>query len=178
MKKVICTFAGTVVIFALAFIAYIYSGSYNISQLSHHNKLTLWIIAKTTHHSINKRLKDIVVPSLSDSSMIATGLVHYNEMCVICHGAPGIDPGEIVEGLYPRPPKFYKSNDMPDPDEAFWIIKYGIKLTSMPAFAPTHTDDKIWAITAFLLNKMNIMPPEEYKDRTGEYSGSETGQEE
>ncbi|MEP7231601.1 MAG: cytochrome c [Ginsengibacter sp.] len=48
---------------------------------------------------------------------------------------------------------------MPDTTEAFWIIKNGIKMTSMPAFGPTHSDQKIWAITDFLLNKMNKMSP-------------------
>jgi mono/diheme cytochrome c family protein len=96
--------------------------------------------------------------------MIAEGFGHYNEMCVICHGAPGIEPSEMTKGLYPEPPRFYKSDDMPETDEAFWIIKYGIKLTSMPAFAPTHTDNNIWAITAFMLNKMNKMSPSEYQE--------------
>jgi mono/diheme cytochrome c family protein len=34
----------------------------------------------------------------------------------------------------------------------------------MPAFAPTHTDNNIWAITAFMLNKMNKMSPSEYQE--------------
>jgi mono/diheme cytochrome c family protein len=83
----------------------------------------------------------------------------------------------MCEGLYPRPPKFYKSDDMPDPDEAFWIIKNGIKLTSMPAFGPTHTDTKIWAITAFMLKKMNTMTPAEYlHQQTGEMNMKKAGE--
>jgi mono/diheme cytochrome c family protein len=76
----------------------------------------------------------------------------------------------MVKGLYPRPPRFYKSDDMPDPDEAFWIIKNGIKMTSMPAFGPTHDDRKIWAITGFVLNKMNKMSPEEYQAWINRYT--------
>ncbi len=170
MKKIILTVIITIAVFIGSFLIFIYSGSYNISQLVPHNSLTLWIIRTTTHHSINKRLKNIQVPQLNDTSLFVEGFVHYNEMCVGCHGAPGIDQMEIVSGLYPRPPKFYKSNDMPDPDEAFWIIKNGIKMTSMPAFGPTHDDQKIWAITAFLLDKMNTMSPEEYREWTKKYT--------
>lgn len=53
---------------------------------------------------------------------------------------------------------------MPQPAEAFWIIKNGIKYTVMPAFGPTHDDEKIWAIFDFLLNKMNKMSPKDYKE--------------
>jgi mono/diheme cytochrome c family protein len=101
------------------------------------------------------------------------GFAHYNEMCVVCHGAPGIEPSEMTKGLYPIPPTFYKSEDLPDPDEAFWIIKYGIKFTSMPAFAPTHDDNAIWAITAFLLKKMNSMSPADYQEWIKKYPGME-----
>ncbi len=170
MKKVFLTVLLTLVALAAAITAYIYSGSYNISQLSPHNALTRRMIGITTHYSIDKRLKAIVVPQMNDTARFARGFGHYNEMCVMCHGAPGIDPYEMTKGLYPKPPKFYKSSDMPDPDEAFWIIKYGIKLTSMPAFGPTHSDEKIWAITDFLLNKMNKLSPEEYQEWIKKYS--------
>jgi mono/diheme cytochrome c family protein len=111
---------------------------------------------------------------MNDSAMLVEGFSHYNEMCSTCHGGPGVSPDELAKGLYPRPPKFYKSDDMPDTAEAFWIIKNGIKFTSMPAFGPTHSDQKIWAITDFLLNKMNKMSPEEYQEWKKEYSGKET----
>ena len=172
MKKLL-TIILTLVVLVIAFVIYIWSGSYNISQLSHHNALTRWIIGTTTHHSINKRLKQIKVPALTDTSMIVMGFAHYNEMCVVCHGAPGIEPSEMTKGLYPVPPKFYKSEDMPDPDEAFWIIKYGIKFTSMPAFAPTHDDNAIWAITAFMLKQMNNMTPADYQDWIKRYPSME-----
>jgi mono/diheme cytochrome c family protein len=171
MKKIILTVIITLVVIVAAFTAYIYSGTYDVSQLTpHNNAITKWMIRTTKHKSINKRLKNIQVPALNDTAMIVQGFVHYNEMCVSCHGAPGINPGEMAKGLYPKPPMFYKSNNMPDPDESFWIIKNGIKMTSMPAYGPTHTDQKIWAMTDFLLNKMNKMSPEEYQAWIKKYS--------
>lgn len=170
MKKIILTFIFTLVIIVAATTAYMYSGAYDVGQMVPHNSITKWMIRTTTHHSINKRLKDIKVPVLNDTAMFVEGFLHYNEMCVMCHGAPGIDPGEMAEGLYPSPPKFYKSNNMPDTDESFWIIKNGIKMTSMPAFGPSHTDKSIWDITAFFLNKMNTMSPEEYQSWVKKYA--------
>ncbi|MEO7049715.1 MAG: cytochrome c [Ferruginibacter sp.] len=170
MKKIILTVFITLVVILAASIVYIYSGTYNISQLTPHNAITKWVINTTKEHSINKRLKVIQVPPMNDSAMLAEGFSHYNEMCVSCHGGPGIAPADLAKGLYPTPPKFYKSEDLPDTAEAFWIIKNGIKMTSMPAFGPTHSDEKIWAITDFLLNKLSKMPPEEYQVWIKKYS--------
>lgn len=163
MKKVLLTVIFTLLVLFIVFILYIYSGSFDVSQLKPHSHLTEKIIGITMEHSIEKNLKGIVVPSLNDSAKFALGLSHYNEMCVVCHGGPGIDPSELAKGLYPEPPVLYKA-DMPNPDEAFWIIKNGLKMTGMPAFAPTHTDEEIWAITAFMLNKMNSMTSIEYQE--------------
>ncbi|HKK41160.1 MAG TPA: cytochrome c [Bacteroidales bacterium] len=174
MKKIIITIIITLAVILAAFTAFIYSGAFDVSQLTPHKAITLWIINTTRDRSIDKRIKNIQVPPLNDTSLYAEGFMHYNEMCVICHGAPGIEPGEMTEGLYPTPPVFYKSDDMPEPNESFWIIKNGIKMTSMPAFGPTHSDQKIWAITAFLLNKMNNMSPGEYKLWEERYQESDT----
>ena len=42
----------------------------------------------------------------------------------------------------------------------FWVIKNGIKMTGMPAWAD-HSDEEIWATVAFL-KKLPGMTPAEY----------------
>lgn len=170
MKKIVFSVVLTLAVIIGAMLIYIYSGSYNVSQLVPHNSFTKWAINTTVNRSIDQRLKGIEVPRMNDSAMVTEGFVHYNETCVTCHGGPGISPGELAKGLYPQPPKFYKSTDMPDTAEAFWIIKNGIKMTSMPAFGPTYSDEKIWAVTDFLLTKLNKMSPEEYQAWIQKYS--------
>jgi len=32
----------------------------------------------------------------------------------------------------------------------FWFIKYGIKMTAMPGFGKSQTDEQIWDLAAFL----------------------------
>ena len=170
MKKILLTIIITVAVLILGFFIYILSGAYDISQLTPHNKLTSSIIKITTHHSINKRMKGIVVPGhINDTAMIVLGFKHYNEMCSSCHSAPGGQPDEMVEGLYPKPPKLYEYSKADDAREFFWIIKNGIKMTSMPAFKPTHNDQKIWAITAFVTQKLGKMTSDEYREWLKKY---------
>ncbi len=171
MKKNLFTIVATFLILGVLSFIFILSGAYNISQLSHHNWLTMSIIKMTTHSSIDRRMKENVVPAnLKDSTVLITGFKHYNEMCVSCHGAPGVKPNEMVEGLYPKPPEIYKHGEEDAAQEFFWIIKNGIKMTSMPAFAPTHDDEKIWAMTAFVTQKLAKMSPEEYQAWNKKYA--------
>ena len=163
MKRGILTVIITLVVIVLIGIIYIYSGNYNISQ-SQDNAVLTKVFTTAKDRSISKRTKGMEIPDIADTSLFQMGFIHYNEMCSTCHGGPGIEPDELAKGLFPAPPKFYKSDDMPESAEAFWIIKHGIKFTAMPAFGPTHDDQKIWAITAFLLNKLSKMSPEEYSD--------------
>ena len=170
MKKIILTVIITLLVIFAASIIYIYSGAFNVSQLAPHHSFVDWELSTAKDKSISKRSKDLQVPSMNDSAMFVMGFEHYNEMCSTCHGGPGVNPDELSKGLYPSPPEFYKSKDLPTMVEAFWVIKNGIKYTAMPAFGPTHDDEKVWAITDFLINKMNKMSPEEYQEWKNKYS--------
>ena len=151
-----------IVILVMGFILFLESGIYNISAMSPHNKFTLWIIKTLKNNSIEHRYKSIVAPAnLTDSTLVKIGFSHYNEMCAGCHGAPGIPSNEIGKGLYPHPPNLaHSAREMP-PSELFWITKNGIKMTGMPAFGKTHSDDKIWDIVAFM-EKLPTMTKEQY----------------
>src|ERR1035437_6052593 len=85
---------------------FIYSGIYNISAMDPHSKLTMWMMNTVRDNSIEHNAdNNLKTPNLSDTSLIKMGFIHYREMCVGCHGAPGIEQSEIGKGLYPHPPK-------------------------------------------------------------------------
>lgn len=153
----------SLVLIAVLFLLFIFSGIYNVGAASPHYKFTRWVISKMTDHSIKHYSSEVSEPpNLSDSSLIKTGFIHYSQMCSGCHGAPGINRNEIAEGLYPKPPRLLKSANEWKPAELFWIIKNGIKMTGMPGFGISHSDDKIWAMVAFM-EKLPDMSPDQYK---------------
>lgn len=94
--------------------------------------------------------------------MIQRGANHFAEMCAQCHGAPGEQPEEIARGLWPEAPDLVKVAPDWTPGELYWITKHGIKFSAMPAWGPTHSDEKIWDIVAFL-EKLAKLSPAEYQ---------------
>lgn len=165
--------ASVLVILIIGSLIFIYSGLYNMSATVHHTQLTLWMINTLKDNSIKHYINDsnLKPPDLSDTSLVKMGFVHYREMCVSCHGAPGVDQSDIiVKGLYPRPPKLVRTAKEFTPQQLFWITKNGFKMTGMPAFGPTHSDNMIWAMVAFT-EKLPTLTKEQYQFLDNETKG-------
>jgi mono/diheme cytochrome c family protein len=126
----------------------IYSGIYNVSTNNHDNALANWVLDTAMTRSVQRQARGISAPASSDSTLM-TGFHEYRG-CVGCHGAPGVPPGAIAKGLWPEAPDLAKTADDWTPAQLFWIIKNGLKFTSMPAWGPTRDDRRLWALTAFV----------------------------
>jgi mono/diheme cytochrome c family protein len=86
-------------------------------------------------------------------------------MCKQCHGAPGSPRDEFAEGLYSIPPSLASGDVQQElsASELFWIVTHGIKMSGMPSFGKTHTEEQIWGIIAIVkkLPEMNRAAYEE-----------------
>jgi mono/diheme cytochrome c family protein len=134
----------------LAGLVFIYSGIYDISAANPHWPLVKRLISMTVDNSVKHHAKAITAPNLDDTAMINIGFSHYQEMCVDCHGAPGVPASEYAKGLYPRAPRLKHPAEEWSPSELYWITKYGFKMSGMPAFGSTHDEHELWSIVAFL----------------------------
>jgi mono/diheme cytochrome c family protein len=101
--------------------------------------------------SIAYHATDQTNPHANDPEAIADALPHYLEMCVVCHGAPGLDRSEIAEGLHPEAPDLASDAIQKMTDgQLFWVIANGIGSTGMPAFEKADDADTRWKIVSFV----------------------------
>ena len=90
-------------------------------------------------------------PFKDAASALPSGMKHYQANCVICHGAPEVPGAELSLGLNPPVPPLYTKDTQSSTDgQLFWVIRNGIRMTGMPAFQQTRTDNEIWQIVAFV----------------------------
>lgn len=164
LRTILITLVGVFVMLLVGAFAFIYSGSYNVAATAPHSRLGSWILSTTKHHSIEANAQDIDVPAI-DGAQLQHGIEHFHEMCVACHGAPGIERGEIGKGLNPTPPDLAHAAEEWEPAELFWIVKHGLKLAGMPAFGATHSDEQIWGIVSFVQQLPDISA-DEYRQLT------------
>jgi mono/diheme cytochrome c family protein len=161
--KTVVTLLVFVALLAVAAFAFVSSGAYDVSAAHPDSGLIRWVLVRTQRHSVHRAVAaikgKIPVPNLEDPKLIQAGLVHYHQMCTPCHGAPGVKISEIGQGLNPDPPELSDvGHDAPE--ETFWVVKNGIKMTGMPGFGVTHTDDQVWAIVAFVRKMGKLSPPQ------------------
>jgi len=146
---------------AIGFGIFAWSGLYNIGADDHHYPPTLKILTMLRDRSIHVRSEHIKVPNLNDPQLILKGAGQYAAMCTQCHLRPGVKNSELREGMYPQPPNLSQTHF--DPQDAFWIIKHGIKMSAMPAWGMAgHDDPTIWSMVAFI-EKLPGMTPAQYK---------------
>ena len=161
----------TAVLITVAVLYFVF-GHYNVSATKPHPSIVSMVFHSITERSIQRNSVNITVPyDIDDEDMYVKGFREYEKMCVQCHGAPGIEPSPIGQGLFPVPPKFpeeelyeYSLKDI------FWVPKNGVKMTGMPAYGPTHEDKTIWAIAIFLDRSRNLSEAE-YKELRDRYPG-------
>jgi mono/diheme cytochrome c family protein len=154
-----------VVLVIVIFLVYIYSGIYNVSAQKDHTGFVKWVLNTTMEESVKHHAKGIVVPDLSDSSMVKEGAFRYSRMCSGCHGAPGKPQGGHAKNFNPPPPELVKVVDEWTPGELFWITRNGIKMSAMPARGSEVSDEEIWNIVAFMKQMSNISG-DQYKAMT------------
>ena len=146
---------------------YLASGSYDVSAAKRPSKMEARLAAFALNKSVAKRAPNTKNPSPASAETWAAALPHYREMCVTCHGAPGVDASEIGEGLNPPPPDLTLPRVQGRPDgELFWIVSNGIRTTGMPAFGPTHKPEEIWKIVS-LIRHLPELTAEEQKALKG-----------
>lgn len=127
----------------------IYTGAYNVAASDDHTPLVRWAFEKTLHNSVERQADGIAVPALT-ADMARAGASHYKAMCQHCHAGPGVDRAEWAQGLLPMPPLMTKAAKEWQPNQVFWIVKHGLKMSGMPAFGDTHDDRTLWNIVAFV----------------------------
>ena len=142
-------------------VAFVASGGFNVAADAPHWPATVSMLEFARSRSVQRRAADIATPSLDGETRISAGAGNYDAMCAECHLKPGIANTELSLGLYPRPPALTARDDR-TAAEAFWVIKHGIKMSGMPAWGKSMSDQHVWNLVAFL-RKLPTLSSDQYR---------------
>ncbi|MEW8658225.1 MAG: c-type cytochrome [Candidatus Thiodiazotropha endolucinida] len=159
------------------------TGVFNVSAMYEDPAAIHWVIDNVRHYSIKRRAETVIVPDLDGREIIASGASAYSDMCAGCHGAPGKNPFVGAGDMNPPPPSLAELVTSREPGELFWAIKNGIRMTGMPAWGKTHSDEEIWQLVGFVEQlpslsaaEYGMMLSEAAQDgHTHDHEGDETG---
>ena len=144
-----------------AALVFVVSGAFQVAAAVPPGAVETRLARFALDRSVSKRAPKATNPLGRNADILREGGAHYKEMCVVCHGAPGVDASEIGEGLNPPAPDLTLQRVQRRSDgELFWIVSEGIRMTGMPAFGPTHKENEVWQIVAFLRHLPEITDEE------------------
>jgi thiosulfate dehydrogenase len=109
--------------------------------------------------SVDRRAPRTKAPVDSSDATLIAGMKIYQADCASCHGEVDRSHGMLADALYPRAPQFVEDTpDMPE-YQNFYIVQHGVRLSGMPAWRQSLTDQQMWQVTTFL-SHMDKLPPQ------------------
>jgi mono/diheme cytochrome c family protein len=103
------------------------------------------------NRSIQRHAPKVANPLARSPATVAAGLALFRTHCVACHGAPGVDPTEAGASLNPPALGLTLARVQARSDgELKWIVSNGIRMTGMPAFGGSRSEEEVWQLVAAL----------------------------
>ena len=150
--------------------------AYDVAATTPHARPVAWILREGMEHSIRKQARAVSIPEdvdLQDPALAERAIGHYSVACASCHAAPG-QPRAPWMVLYPEPADLTQSEVVSQWSDAelYWVIKHGVKDTGMIALGPTHAEEDLWAVSAFV-RQLPAMSAERYQQLVADYQAKQ-----
>jgi mono/diheme cytochrome c family protein len=178
MRKFLFGFVTAVVGIALVGFSYVRFGFLDPRADIPVGALEQGIAMPSLDASVDRRAPEAKNPVDSSEASLIAGMKIYQSNCASCHGDVTHPQGMLADALYPRAPQFMEdSPDMPE-NQNFYIIQHGIRLSGMPAWKQSLSDQQMWQVTTFL-GHMDKLPPavsDQWKAAAGESAQGNSSQ--
>jgi mono/diheme cytochrome c family protein len=94
--------------------------------------------------------RDVEVPPGFEPVATPRNAALFQTHCAQCHGAPGLPPEAFALGMNPVPAAIAHTARARPAREVFWFVKYGLKMSGMPAWERRLSEAEMWEITALV----------------------------
>jgi mono/diheme cytochrome c family protein len=160
--KVIGIVVAVLLLAAVGIVGFAYSGLFDVAATATDSPMLHWVLETTRENSVRKGAEQVLLPGTLADDRVQRGAKAFDEMCTGCHGAPGRKPFLGAGYMNPSPPDLAKIAPERSPQELFWVIKHGLRMTGMPAWGPTHNDEQLWDLVA-MVKQLPKLTPDVYK---------------
>jgi len=116
------------------------------------------LLSMAVHDSVARHAPRQSNPVPATNENLIAGAEIYAQMCAKCHGQPNAGPSVFGASFYPPAPQLPGRPTRYTEAELFWIVKHGIRNTSMPAWGSLLSDQDIWQVVA-LVKRFDALPP-------------------
>jgi thiosulfate dehydrogenase len=157
MLKFLFGFAIAVVVVLTAAFCYVRMGFVDPRADMPVNWLESKVAMPALDASVDRRAPEAHNPLPVSDANLTAGMKIYQTDCAGCHGDTLHPHVQFGDAFYPRAPQFAEDPaDMPE-HQNFYIIQHGIRLSGMPAWKGSISEQETWQVTSFL-SHMDKLP--------------------
>jgi mono/diheme cytochrome c family protein len=131
-------------------VAVMYAGWYDVSAMRQHFPIVHTMFDTGLRASVRRHARDIKVPTFSSPELVRRGAVVYHRACAHCHGGPGVAPMDWGKAMQPVPGSLVDAGRRWKTRELYWLTRYGIRMSGMPAWEYHLSEGELWAVVAFV----------------------------
>ena len=153
--------AGSIVAAGIA--VFVIGEFYNLTALNQHPYWVFRALGVTRDAVVGIEANGIDLPADFEPTADPQAVALYQKHCAQCHGAPGIAPAEFALGMMPVPSNLAAAARRRPPEEVYWFIRYGLKMSGMPAWDMRMSEADMWRLTS-LVEAMPALSPAAYAD--------------
>ena len=153
LKGVVLGVALTLVVALIGAYALAQSGLIPANADAKPGQLETWMARTSLDATLRRDAPKEQNPVALTEQNLLNGVHLFAQNCAVCHGSAKGDASSspIAKGLYQKPPQLATAGVEDDPGGvSFWKIKHGIRLTGMPSFGDSLSDQEIWTLALFL----------------------------
>ena len=159
MKKFLLGLLLGILLTPLAFYIYVGSGAMPVATKGAALPFERKLARLALHAAMDPEIGKISPIPASEENLLAGAKV-YQAQCAVCHGHLGQPQSAIAKGLFPHAPQLLppKKGVTDDPvGEIYWKARNGIRLTGMPGYIDSLSDNELWQVS-MLLHEANKLP--------------------
>jgi mono/diheme cytochrome c family protein len=138
---------GTVGAVALAVVCF---GFFDTTASTPHPPLIAWATHMTMQNAVRRSAALMPPPPSFTAANAQRGFAIYDAHCAVCHGGPGLARAAWISGITPTPPFLLDTARQWTPNQLYWIVRHGVRMTAMPAWDQTLSEADVWDVVAFL----------------------------
>lgn len=145
---------------------FVFGGFHDLTAVRQHPRWVFWAVATVRDAVVAFDARGVTLPDGFEPRADPEAAALYQRHCVQCHGAPGVAPAPFALAMLPAPSNLPAAARVRPPEEIYWFIRNGLKMSGMPAWLGKLDPDEIWRLTAFV-EALPLLSPTDYRALAG-----------
>ena len=152
--------------------AVVVGGLYDVGASTQHTQPVYSVLETAMARTVRRQAATIEVPAPAGAQADLRGAACYRDLCVQCHGGPGVRPGPAGMSMQPLPGPLVDAARRWQLREIYWITRHGVRMSGMPAWGMRLSEEDIWSVVHFIA-RLPQMSPADYAARMAQVQGAQ-----